>query len=262
MTLSADGPSHDRQPFLSIVVPAYNEAGRIVSTLEQVRDCLETQPYTWEVVLVDDGSTDDTAALVREFAEHNPGFRLIEAAHGGKGWAVRHGIMAVGGQYRFLCDADLSMPIEQINRFLPPNLTGFDVAIGSREAEGARRFQEPQRRHLMGRFFNILVRCLAVPGVEDTQCGFKCFTAEASQELFSLQRLDGFAFDVEVLFLARKRRMKVVEVSIDWHYRTESKVRPLQDSLLMVRDVLLVRWRSLRGAYSSLPSRSGGDAPG
>ena len=250
MTLSDDGPPRDREPFLSIVVPAYNEATRIVSTLEQIRDCMATQSYTWEVAVVDDGSGDDTAALVREFAQHNPGFRVIEVPHGGKGWAVRRGMTAVEGQYRFLCDADLSMPIEQIVRFLPPNLTGFDVAIGSREAEGARRFQEPQERHRMGRFFNILVRFLAVPGVEDTQCGFKCFTGEAAQELFSQVRLNGFAFDVETLFLARKRRMKVVEVPIDWHYRTESKVRPLLDSLLMARDVLLVRWWSFRGVYS------------
>ena len=250
MTLSADRPSRDREPFLSIVVPAYNEASRIVSTLELVRDCMASQSYTWEVAVVDDGSSDDTAALVREFTDLNQGFRLIEAPHGGKGWAVKSGMTAVKGQYRFLCDADLSMPIEQIARFLPPNLTGFDVAIGSREAEGAQRFQEPQGRHRMGRFFNILVRFLAVPGVEDTQCGFKCFTGEAAQELFSQVRLNGFAFDVEALFLARKRRMRVVEVPIDWHYRTESKVRPLLDSLSMARDVLLVRWWSFRGVYS------------
>lgn len=250
MTLSSNGPTSDLQPFLSIVVPAYNEASRIVSTLEQVRDCMAVQSYSWEVAVVDDGSIDDTAALVRKFAEGNPGFRLIEAPHGGKGWAVRRGMTAVRGEYRFLCDADLSMPIEQIARFLPPDLEGFDVAIGSREAEGSRRFEEPQARHRMGRFFNVLVRWLAVPGVDDTQCGFKCFTGAAAQQLFSQQKLNGFAFDVEVLFMARKRRMKVVEVPIDWHYRSESKVRPLLDSLLMARDVLLIRWWSLRGAYS------------
>ena len=217
--------------------------------MEQVKDCLSGQSYPWEVAVVDDGSDDDTAALVREFAEANEGFRLIEAPHGGKGWAVRRGMTSVRGQYRFLCDADLSMPIEQIARFLPPSLEEFDVAIGSREAEGARRFEEPQARHRMGRFFNVLVRWLAVPGVDDTQCGFKCFTGAAAQQLFSRQKLNGFAFDVEVLFMARKRRMKVVEVPIDWHYRSESKVRPFLDSLLMVRDVLLIRWWSFRGAY-------------
>lgn len=221
-----------------------------MSTLEHIRDCMAAQSYTWEVAVVDDGSTDNTASLVQEFVEHNPGFQLMQATHGGKGWAVRHGMTHVSGQYRFLSDADLSMPIEQIARFLPPALTGFDVAIGSREAEGSRRFEEPQGRHRMGRFFNMLVRWLAVPGVEDTQCGFKCFTGEAAEQLFSQQKLNGFAFDVEVLFLARKRRMKVVEVAIDWHYRSQSKVRPLLDSLLMARDVLLVRWWSLRGAYS------------
>ena len=250
MTLNSDGSTSDLKPFLSIVVPAYNEASRIVSTLEQMKDCLSDQSYTWEVAVVDDGSIDDTAALVREFAEGNPGFRLIEASHGGKGWAVKQGMTAVRGEYRFLCDADLSMPIEQIARFLPPDLEEFDVAIGSREVEGSRRFEEPQARHRMGRFFNVLVRWLAVPGVDDTQCGFKCFTGAAAEELFPKLKLNGFAFDVEALFLARKRRMKVVEVPIDWHYRSESKVRPLLDSLLMARDVLLVRWWSLRGAYS------------
>ena len=155
------------------------------------------------------------------------------------------------GQYCFIADADLSMPIEHLGRFLPPDLADFDVAIGSREALGARRFQEPLRRHLMGRIFNGMVRLLAVRGISDTQCGFKCFSAQAAEALFPLQRSQGFGFDVEILFLAQKLGMRIVEVPIDWYYHGGSKIRPLRDGFLMSKDILSVRWNDLKGRYSS-----------
>ncbi|HEU0022148.1 MAG TPA: dolichyl-phosphate beta-glucosyltransferase, partial [Dehalococcoidia bacterium] len=209
-------------PFLSIVIPAYNEEPRILETLGQLVRFLDSRSYSWEVVIVDDGSTDGTAALASDFASKYSNVRLISLPHRGKGWAVKHGMLDAAGAYCFLCDADLSMPIEQVERFLPPQLDGVDIAIGSREAPNSRRIGEPARRHAMGRMFNALVRVLAVPGLDDTQCGFKCFRGEIVGELFQQQTLDGFAFDVELLFLAHRSGMKIREVGIDWYHRERS----------------------------------------
>ena len=235
--------------FLSVVIPAYNEAGRIASTLQQVEDYLTSQDYTWEVLVVNDGSTDDTAALVDEYIQQHKSFTLLRVPHGGKGWAVRHGMLQARGEYRFMADADLAMPIEQLSLFLPPNSPDCDIAIASREAPGARRIGEPPLRHLMGRVYNLLIRLFLVPGLRDTQCGFKCYKGDVAQELFSLQRLPGWGFDMEVLFLARKRKLTICEVPIEWHYRSQSKVKPLRDSLAMAWEVLRVRWYSVRGMY-------------
>ena len=247
-------------PFLSVVIPAYNEEPRIVDTLEKVVEYLGRQSYSWEVVVVDDGSTDSTASLVRAFSEDYGGVWLRSVRHGGKGWAVRHGMLSSTGEYRFLCDADLSMPVEQIVRFLPPVATDFDIAIGSREVSGARRIGEPYHRHLMGRLYNLLVKAIAIPELNDTQCGFKCFRGAVAQELFSLQKFPGFSFDVEVLFLARKRGARIVEVPIDWYYKQDSKVQPLRDSVAMSMDILRIRWRYLRGKYRTPAVKAKEDA--
>ncbi|MDE2779767.1 MAG: glycosyltransferase family 2 protein [Chloroflexota bacterium] len=232
------------QPYLSVVIPAYNEESRIEATLEQVHSYLSHQTFSWEVVVADDGSTDGTARLVSGFCRDRAGVRLLTLVHRGKGWAVQQGMLAAAGKYRFLCDADLSMPIEQIDRFLSPEAQGADIVVGSRELAGSRRIGEPGRRHLMGRGFNWMIRALALPGIRDTQCGFKCFRAETTVPLFERQTLWGFAFDVEILYMARKADLEVREVAIDWHYREGSKVRPLRDALAMARDVLKIRWSS------------------
>ena len=161
---------------------------------------------------------------------------------------MRRGILAAQGQYRFICDADLSMPIEELPKFLPPLAADYEVAIGSREAPGARRFNEPAFRHLQGRVFSDLVKYFALPGFEDTQCGFKCFSARAAEDLFSVQQFDGMSFDVEVLFIARQRGYRIIEVPIDWYYRSESRVQPLADPLRMLLDILLIHqnWRAGR----------------
>ena len=242
-------------PFLSIVIPAYNEEGRIASTLQQVLGYLRDQAYTWEVVVADDGSTDATPKLVSDFAQgqdrelENGRLRHLRLPHGGKGWAVRQGMLQAEGEYRFMCDADLSMSIDQLARFLPPALGNYDVAAGSRTIPGAQRVGEPARRKLTAKGFNLLVRTLAPCGVSDTQCGFKCFSAAAAHRLFSLQKLDGFAFDVELLYLARKLGLSIIEVPIEWHHSPESKVRLVRDSTRMGRDMLRVRWDFMRGRY-------------
>ncbi len=245
----AGEPPGDVPVFLSIIIPAYNEEGRLPGTLRTIWDYLMGQAYRAEIIVVENGSTDRTADVVREFARERTGIRLLISNPRGKGLAVKVGMLAARGAYRFLCDADLSMPVEEVAHFLPPLLKDCGVAIGSREAPGARRYGEPWYRHLMGRVFNWLVKLAAVSGLEDTQAGFKCFTAQAAQDLFRCQTLEGFGFDVEILFLARKRGYRIVEVAIQWYYKAESRVRPVRDTYCMFRDVLMVRWNDLRGVY-------------
>ena len=235
--------------FLSIVIPVYNEQARIGETLKQVVGFLNGWDRTWEVVIADDGSTDDSALLIEDFISSSSGVRLLSLPHRGKGWAVMNGMLAAEGQYRLLCDADLSVPIEQVERLLPPQIDGVDVALGSREVPGARRIGEPFRRHLMGRVYNILVRFLGVPGVADTQCGFKCFRDESVPLLFQGQTIDGFGFDVEVLYRARRAGMAIQEIGVDWYYRDRSKVRPVRDSIAMTLDLMKMRWRYRKGRY-------------
>lgn len=235
--------------YLSVVIPAYNEERRLPETLETVCAYLATKAYPWEIVVADDGSDDATPAVVAWAAQHDQRVKLLSLPHRGKGWAVKNGMLAAGGELRFLCDADLSMPIEFLDRLLPVGDPPLDIVIGSREAPGARRIGEPRRRWIMGRAFNAMTRLLAAPGIDDTQCGFKVFRAAAAETLFALQTLDGFAFDAEILFLARRRGFSVAEVGIDWHYRSESKVRPIRDGWRTLRDLLIIRYRSLTGRY-------------
>ncbi len=230
-------------PHLSVVIPAYNEEIRISRTIREVVSYLKEQDYEWEIVVADDGSADATARLVSEAAGGDPRVRVLLLEHRGKGWAVKNGMLAAAGEFRLLCDADLSVPIEQVERLLPPQAVGIDVAVGSREAPGAARYGEPGRRHLMGRVFNVIVRRLAAVGLADTQCGFKCFRAAAAEKLFASVTLDGFSYDVEVLHLARRSGMTLAEIGVDWHYREHSKVRPLRDALSMSMDLLRIRWR-------------------
>lgn len=235
--------------FLSIIVPAYNEADRLPSSLEKIERFLGAQPYRAEVIVVENGSTDRTAEVVRELAAQWPNLCLIQQSTRGKGLAVRRGMLEAQGEYRFICDADLSMPIEEVAKFLPPRLNSYDVAIGSREAPGAVRYNEPLYTHLRGRIFSNLVKLLALRGFEDTQCGFKCLRGEVARDLFSVQRLGGWSFDVEMLFVAQQRGYKIVEVPIDWYYMPGSKVNGVRDSLRMLADIMTIRRNWSRGAY-------------
>ncbi|MCS6910248.1 MAG: glycosyltransferase family 2 protein [Anaerolineales bacterium] len=237
--------------FFSLIFPAHNEEHRLPPSLAAAHAYLRRQPYSSEILVVENGSRDLTAVVAEAFAaEHDrPEVRVIRERGRGKGLAVRRGILEARGQYRFFADVDLSMPIEDIAKFLPPRLNGYDVAIGSREAPGSRRFNEPAYRHFQGRVFSNLVKLLALPDFEDTQCGFKCFTAAAARDLFSVQLLDGMSFDVEVLFIARRRGYKIVEVPIDWYYRSESRVDPIREPLRMLRDILIIRRNWAEGRY-------------
>ena len=228
---------------ITIVIPAYNEAGRLPATLDQIVAYLDRTPWDWTIRVVDDGSSDRTAHVAEQYREREPRIIVQREPHGGKGAAVKAGLLAADGDYRFICDADLSMPIRELVRFLPPLLTDADVAIGTREGAGARRVGEPTRRHLVGRAFNYLVQRLLLPGLNDTQCGFKMFTAAAVQRIFHDVTIGGWSFDIEALYLARRRGLRIVEVPIEWHYRAESRLNVLRDGPAMFVDLLRIRCR-------------------
>ncbi len=241
-------------PLLSIIIPAHNEENRLPRTLEQVSAFLAQQSYEAEVLVVENGSSDRTLEVAEAFASQHKNMRVIRMAERGKGLAVRHGMLAALGQYRFMCDADLSMPIEEVNKFLPPALQAFDIAIGSREVKGAKRYDEPFHRHFGGRFVNLIIRFFILPQLQDTQCGFKCFRAEVAEDLFRRQTLDGWSFDIELLFIAYRRGYRVIEIPIDWYYRAESKVSAVRDAMRMIGDIFRIRANARRGLYDADPS--------
>ena len=234
---------------ISIVIPAYNEESRIAATLGLLCEHFQQRPWDWEIRLVDDGSTDRTAAIADGFAADEPRLVVQREPHRGKGGAVKAGLLAARSHYRFMCDADLSMPIDELKRFLPPLAGDFDVAIASREGHAARRVGEPFYRHAVGRVFNRFVQTIILPGIEDSQCGFKMFTARAVETIFPHVTIDGWAFDVEALTIARARRLRIVEVPIEWHYREESRLSIVGDGFGMLRELLAVKWRDWRGGY-------------
>lgn len=236
-------------PFLSIIIPAHNEANRLPNTLEQVFAFLAKQDFTSEVIVVENGSKDRTYELAQGFAKQHQNLRVIQNDQRGKGLAIQRGVREANGEYVFLCDADLSMPVEEIKKFIPPQLNNVEVAIGSREAPGAVRYDEPYYRHFTGRVFNTLIRLLVLPTLQDTQCGFKCIRSEVARDIFRYQTLTGWAFDVELLYIAMLHRYQTVEIPIDWYFNSDSKISVLRDSLRMFLDLLLIRRNSRRGLY-------------
>jgi len=239
------------------VIPAYNEEKRLPRTLDQVLAFLGSQAYSSEVIVVDNASQDSTFNLAvgfaRQITEGSSTFQVVREGIRGKGAAVRKGMEVAKGEYRFMCDADLSMPITEVNRFLPPFLPEVDIAIASREAAGAIRFNEPNYRHIVGRVFNAQIRLFALPELQDTQCGFKCFRAAVAEELFGFQTIHGWSFDVELLFIAHRRGYRVLEIPIPWFYNSESKVSVVKDSFQMGVDILKIRLNGLRGIYDKKP---------
>lgn len=240
-------------PFLSIVIPAFNEENRLPNTIERLLEYLGGQPYPAELVIIDNASQDRTYEVAQTYASRfgNSGIPIHVCQEGvrGKGAAVRTGMLKATGDYRFMCDADLSMPASEINRFLPPVLDAADIVIASREAPGAVRYGEPAYRHLVGRVFNTLIRLLALRSLHDTQCGFKCFKASVAEDLFSSLTVTGWSFDVEVLYIARRRGYRIVELPIPWYYNPESRISVMRDSLQMFLDILKIRINGLRGRY-------------
>lgn len=238
------------------MLPAFNEEKRLPPTLERVAVFLREQEYASEVLVVENGSTDGTSDAVERFiADHvrqdDPFTVQLLHSEKGKGNAVRLGAMTGRGQYLLFSDTDLAVPIEEVVRLLPPEreMSDYGIAIASREVPGAVRHDEPAYRHFMGRIFNQLVRWIAVPGIHDTQCGFKCFGREAAQLVFPLQRIDGWGFDAELLYIAQHHDIRIDEVPVDWYYGDDSRVQPARDTINMLVDLINIRRYGRTGVY-------------
>jgi glycosyltransferase involved in cell wall biosynthesis len=237
-------------PWLSIILPAHNEEQRLPPCLEQIDAFLKEQSFSAEVLVVENGSSDRTYDIAEAYARRMPYIRPMRVTTRGKGLAVRAGMLAARGDYRFMCDVDLSMPIAEIVNFLPPRLEGFDVAIATREGPGAKRYNEPEYRHMIGRVNNWIIKLTAVREFEDTQCGFKMFTRAAAEDLFMVQRTTGIGFDVELIFIALRRQYDIRQVPINWYANTDSKIHVIQDSLKMLREIWDIRRNWAKGLYA------------
>lgn len=247
-------------PYLSVIVPAYNEEPNFKKgTIDEIPKYLKKQNYSSEILIVDDGSEDNTAKLADDFAKKHDHIRVIKNPHQGKAETVKTGVKEARGELILFTDFDQATPISEIEKLLP-FFAEYDIVIGSRQLPGAKREKEPIYRHIMGLGFNLVVQLLAVRGIWDTQAGFKCFKAPVAKELFGKLRVYGLgkkvegalvtAFDVELLFIAKKRGYKIKEVPIIWHHVATSRVNPLKDSLRMFRDVIKVRLNDLKGIYN------------
>ena len=241
------------QVHLSVIIPAYNEERRIGSTLERIIQYLSQKPWSWEILVVIDGSRDSTAEVVRTAgAGAGPEqLRILDNdVNRGKGFCVRRGMLESRGAFRLFSDADLSTPIEEVDRLLEALEAGHDVAIASRGLpESDVRVRQAKWRQSMGRVFNWFVQRLAVPGIQDTQCGFKLFTADAARRLFTRQRIEQFGFDVEILWNARKLDYRIAELPVVWINDPQSKVNPITDSTRMLVDLLRIRYWDHKGRY-------------
>ena len=237
--------------YLSVIIPAYNEAQRLEATLRAVHAYLQRQPYAAEIIVVDDGSEDGTASIVRACGGWFPPISVLHNGRNrGKGFSVRHGFLHARGEYLLFSDADLSTPIEEVEKLLAALHEPCDIAIGSRALRESRvEVHQPWYREHMGRLFNVFVQALAVPGIRDTQCGFKCFTREAALALCQRMTAEGFGFDVEMLYLARRLGYRVREIPVVWRNSPQTRVRVWRDSVSMMGDLVRIRWHDLRGRY-------------
>jgi len=236
---------------LSIVIPARNEAQRLPSTLEKVERYLGGRRMEWELLVVDNGSRDETPRLVEDLARKNPRVKLIREPRPGKGAAVKAGMLAAQGEAVIFSDADLSCPIEEEGKLREALAKGYDIAIASRRLPES-QVEKTLKRRIMSALFNWIVQLLALPGIRDSQCGFKAFRREAARRVFGASRVDGFAFDVEILFLALRSGGRIVEVPVRWSQSEGTRVHALRDAVRMVRDILRFRRAWTRGEYRSL----------
>ncbi len=248
--------------YLSIVIPAYNESKNFEKgALEKVRQYLNSVEYAYEVLVVDDGSTDGTQKLIEDFCKKNKHFKFIAQAHRGKAYTIYNGVCRAKGELVLFTDFDQATPLKEVEKLISYIEKGYEIAIGSREIKGAKREKEPFYRHLMGKGFNMVVRLVALGGIADTQCGFKLFKRDVIQKLYAktcvyspksdkvLKHAFTGAVDVELLFIAKKMAYKVAEIPVAWEYYSTVRVNPIRDSLLMFFDVLKIRQCALLGKY-------------
>ena len=247
--------------FLSVIIPAYNEAVNFKKeVLEQVDAYMQKQHYEWEVIVVDDGSKDETAGLVKGFIRNKKKWQLICNSHQGKAATVTKGILSAKGENILFTDFDQATPINQVEKLLEKVKQEYQIVIGSREIKGAKREKEPFYRHLMGKGFNLMVKIFVIGGIEDTQCGFKLFTNPAVRKIFPKVQVykahkiaDAYtgAFDVELLFLAKKFNLRTAEVPVIWHHVKTERVNPIKDSLRMFIDIIKIRIYNILGKYEN-----------
>jgi dolichyl-phosphate beta-glucosyltransferase len=241
------------QPAYSIVIPAYNEGARLGLTLEKVLAYVRAQGWDAEVIVVNDGSRDNTAEIVRVFSAKDPAVRLLEnPGNRGKGYSVRHGMLNARGRIVLFSDADLSSPIEEAPKLFQALEQGADIAIGSRWLRAETQTQrQPLHRQLFGRIFNLMLRITLGLKFKDTQCGFKAFRQPAVQAIFPLQKIERWGFDPEILFLARKLKFKVQEIPVVWGHSGGTRIHPLIDGSRMFMEMLRIRWNDLTGKYDN-----------
>jgi glycosyltransferase involved in cell wall biosynthesis len=246
-----DIPNSDARPKYSIVIPAFNESARLPATLQSVLDCIRARGWDAEIVVVNDGSTDDTAEVVNSFARTAPEVRLLEnPGNRGKGYSVRAGMLDARGEVVLFTDADLSAPIEEAASLFAAIEQGADIAIGSRWLERGRQTQpQPLYRQFFGRCFNAVTRAVMRLPFADTQCGLKAFTRAAAQTVFQLQTIERWGFDPEILFIALKRGFRVQEVPISWSHDDRTRLSYLRDGIKMLQEIAQIRWNSLTGRY-------------
>jgi glycosyltransferase involved in cell wall biosynthesis len=240
-----------QRPLISIVIPAYNESARIGRALDEVLHCIQARDWHAEVVVVNDGSTDNTVAVVQEYAALHPEVRLLQnPANRGKGFSVRNGVLQAVGEIVMFTDADLSAPIEEAERLFQALHQGADIAIGSRWLDRTRQtMKQPFYRQFFGRCFNAITRLVMGLPFADTQCGFKAFLRPVAQTIFQLQRIERWGFDPELLFIALKRGYKIQEVPVTWGHDERSRLSYLKDGMKMLEEVAYIRWQAFAGTY-------------
>jgi len=236
----------------SIILPAYNESARIAATLDKILAHGTQRGWNLEVIVVNDGSSDDTAEIVRSYAAKHPVLRLLEnPGNRGKGFSVRNGMLHAKGDISLFSDADLSSPIEEADKLFTAIAKGADIAIGSRWVDPRLQIRrQPLHRRLFGRIFNLLLRGILGLQFKDTQCGFKAFTRSSAQTIFPLQKIERWGFDPELLYLAAKFRYTVSEVPVAWSHREGTRIHPVRDGIRMFGELLRVRWYALKGNYA------------
>jgi dolichyl-phosphate beta-glucosyltransferase len=247
---------------ISFIIPAYNESNRIRPTLDEMLRYSRERGWDIEIVVVNDGSRDDTAEIIREYGKVHPQIRLVQnPGNHGKGYSVRNGMLSAHGDICLFTDADLSSPLSEAMHLFDAIRQGADIAIGSRWLRAELQTErQPLYRQLLGRIFNLVLRVVLGLNFADTQCGFKAFRREAAQKIFPLQKIERWGFDPEILFLARKLGFTVKEVPVVWAHSEGTRLHPFRDGLRMFVEVLHIRWNSIRGVYTSAPVLPAKDA--